>query len=511
MILYDTDAWYGYKHLFRCHGSAIFSWRTMPNAVISGFICSFAVYEAEYIRRHSSPPIYFQSLLVVLTILLIFRCQMAYERYWEGRSFVQVIISKLEDASTHVKFFVHSEEPTALIWKYNMSHMLIAYVALMWADFQEASLGKEDIFELTRRYNLKLQKRCLDELRNPKNRVEKLNAMIINSWVEAEVNGLVAVAPPILSRTFHVMSEINASYNEALIVATTPFPFPFMQVCAFLLHVYMLTGPIIIGAYVHSYYLGVILASLSVLGLFSLNHTCEEMEDPFGDDPNDLPLGDLLEEFQESLFYLGLVTMPAKARWFQLKLLVPILSAHRDRQKYDESKRLSLLTSNREDNKSGGGSPSKRRRRSSLLSKRLKLPNIPITLRSARNRKVTLSPTTKMLFSTPTFRSLSIAKPKTTRTSSGKLDLSGFKSQPPNIAEVFSKNKKIENVIDWKSIQMDLLEVDASSFFQLEEVDTEEEEISNRQIPKVSQVQDLEDQDQDQDRLEIEEERNLKC
>lgn len=50
------------------------------------------------------------------------------------------------------------------------------------------------------------------------------------------------------------------------------------QVCGMLLHLYMLSAPLVIGAYIQTPALGTMLATLSVLGLFALNKTAEELE-----------------------------------------------------------------------------------------------------------------------------------------------------------------------------------------------------------------------------------------
>lgn len=48
--------------------------------------------------------------------------------------------------------------------------------------------------------------------------------------------------------------------------------------CGFLLHVYMVTGPLVVGAFLHHWAFGTFLSFASVLGFFALNKTAEELE-----------------------------------------------------------------------------------------------------------------------------------------------------------------------------------------------------------------------------------------
>jgi hypothetical protein len=64
--------------------------------------------------------VYYPSLTVVLSFLLVFRINMSYQRYWEGRTAVQVMVSKLADIALHVKAFVLSDDAEATAWKDRM-------------------------------------------------------------------------------------------------------------------------------------------------------------------------------------------------------------------------------------------------------------------------------------------------------------------------------------------------------------------------------------------------------
>jgi len=103
------------------------------------------------------------------------------------------------------------------------------------------------------------------------------------------------------------VSVAQLAFNGAQKIQLTPFPFPFVQVCGMLLHLYMFSAPVVIGAYIQNPIFGTVLSAASILGMFALNQTAEELEDPFGVDPNDLPLDTILSQFRLSIFALELI------------------------------------------------------------------------------------------------------------------------------------------------------------------------------------------------------------
>ena len=71
-------------------------------------------------------------------------------------------------------------------------------------------------------------------------------------------------------------------------LATTPFPFPYIQVAVTLLHMYMYTVAITIA--IKYRYVGILPSGLLAFALFGLFMIGSELEDPFGEEANDLDL-----------------------------------------------------------------------------------------------------------------------------------------------------------------------------------------------------------------------------
>ena len=245
---------------------------------------------------------YFSGITLVLGFLLVFRTQLAYDRYWEGRTTIQVMMSKLEDVAIHGKTFVRGADRK--IWQRDLANLLLTYMVFVMADLR----GMLDLDDIIERYALQMKSQQRHMLYTHHYRPYVVMGWIVEHWVKQSVKpGGIATSDPTQSRTYKILSEAQLAYNGAQKIQTTPFPFPLMQVCGMLLHVYMFSAPLVIGTFLKNWYLSPILSFFSVLGFFALNKTSEEMEDPFGIDPNDLPLEHFIKIFRFHLEALGLL------------------------------------------------------------------------------------------------------------------------------------------------------------------------------------------------------------
>ena len=115
--------------------------------------------------------------------------------------------------------------------------------------------------------------------------------------------------PPVLSRLYQVLSDGHNGFMQAKKVAFTPFPLPYAQLVLLFLFVLMISGPVVIVAYVNSTFLAGCLSFLATTASFALNEVGRELEHPFGHEPNDLPLSELHYDFNVrlvSLLHMGL-------------------------------------------------------------------------------------------------------------------------------------------------------------------------------------------------------------
>lgn len=141
-------------------------------------------------------------------------------------------------------------------------------------------------------------------LRNAKGASAKVSLvyMWINEFIIREhLHGSMgSVAPPIISRLMQFTSDGHLWYNAARKMAYIPFPFPHVQLTTALLLFAIVVVPLLMLAKSHPYF-GFALNFLTVAILAGLNEVAKELENPFRNVPNDLPLNLFQAHFNESL------------------------------------------------------------------------------------------------------------------------------------------------------------------------------------------------------------------
>eukprot|EP00397_Hematodinium_sp_SG-2012_P020511 GEMP01021136.1.p1 GENE.GEMP01021136.1~~GEMP01021136.1.p1 ORF type:complete len:689 (+),score=114.41 GEMP01021136.1:108-2174(+) len=144
-------------------------------------------------------------------------------------------------------------------------------------------------------------------------RVIAICGWINTAAIERSAKGDFNVPPSILSRAVNTLSIGLHGYQQSLKLSLTPFPFCFAQLTYYMLILYMLIIPVVMPETCRSAPVWAAgLCFLSTLGVFGISAISEELEDPFGDDYNDLPL---LELHHDYIGALGDCLLPSLHRY----------------------------------------------------------------------------------------------------------------------------------------------------------------------------------------------------
>jgi len=197
-------------------------------------------------------------------------------------------------------------------FRYKLIHLFSMMHAVAMASISalhERSYSIIDIDHVPKRYI-----RVLDQL-DQRQKVE-----IVYQWINTLIivetgKGLLNVPPPILSRVFQEMEKAMIEYNQVVQIMTLPFPFPYSQVCLFMVFGHMICTPFIMAYYTGQASTAALFTFLSSASFFSLEMIAAELENPFGDDPNDLPSQAFQNEMNEGLL---LLLHPAASIYFEL-------------------------------------------------------------------------------------------------------------------------------------------------------------------------------------------------
>merc|ERR1719162_1266632 len=129
-----------------------------------------------------------------------------------------------------------------------------------------------------------------------------LSEFIIREHTAGSLGG---IAFPMIARVFQFLSDGTVHYNQARKVAYIPFPFPHAQLTTFFVTITAIVGvPLLTNQYVAQLWLGASLTFFSVTCIVGLHEVARELENPYRNVPNDIPLVTLMAEYNESLLVM---------------------------------------------------------------------------------------------------------------------------------------------------------------------------------------------------------------
>lgn len=234
----------------------------------------------------------YQSLTWVLGFVLVFRTQIAYSRYWDGANHLMKMTTEWCDACMQVLCFSDISDHAAEQVQSFQNAVVRLFSLLHGLALQEIAVMEDESFEcldLTGIDPALLE--GLQDLAEPGEKCDVVVQWIIRLVLEAMKNGIIPTPPPVVSRFFQEMNSGMISFRSMVLISEVQFPFPYAQVVSLLLGLQLALTPFIVGT---------LDAHVAAVGIFSFASTCslvvltltaQEIELPFGDDPNDLDCG----------------------------------------------------------------------------------------------------------------------------------------------------------------------------------------------------------------------------
>jgi len=298
MIEYNQRSRGGLALIFQLAGSVYP--RVAPFAFLSCAICltlKAITYwsDFEHFNHIFKHPYVYQIYTFVLGFILVFRCNLAYQRFWEGRTNIQLMSSKWADAILQaIVFDSFSKKSKKEI------HMWRARVISMMSLLHGVALAELGGQHHTMDVIKGVDPRCLKILKDP---TIKDKVFLVLIWVQDTLikrmqkeKGL-DVPPPISTRIFQELSNGMLGYKMAYKIYDTPFPFPYVQILTVQLLLLTITSGFVVNVFVDSPIWAVMFSCVAVGGYCAINEVAKELEDPFGVDANDLPMQNYQHEF----------------------------------------------------------------------------------------------------------------------------------------------------------------------------------------------------------------------
>lgn len=253
-----------------------------------------------------------------LSLLVVFRTSQAYARYWDGSTLLHQMSGDWFDAaSTVLSFCKYSKEDSVKIEEFQQLFVRLMSLlnAMILAELEGHNVGDDSKCDVIYVKNIlganamefellhpdAIDPKYIERVQKAKHKAEMVFQWIQNLIIENIVSGVLSIPPPLLTRTFQDLGSGMMHYHDALKYSDTPFPFPYTCATEILLMVHWLYTPIFVCTLTDSRIWVVFLSIMLVFVLWSLHLIAGELENPFGDDRNDLNMSEMQVDMNESL------------------------------------------------------------------------------------------------------------------------------------------------------------------------------------------------------------------
>ncbi|WP_158728242.1 MULTISPECIES: bestrophin family protein [unclassified Flavobacterium] len=271
MISYNTKDWFTF--IFRFHKADTF--RTLfPVMIAIGIYSGIIGYlEVEYFKLSDNS--YVKNITImhgmlgfVISLLLVFRTNTAYDRWWEGRKLWGSLVNNSRNFAIKLSVMLTDKEDLEYFKKW-----IPMYATVLDEHLKDIETSKElfddAIFEI-------------DHEKHKPNQVAKILFQKINELYKTNVisgNQLIVLNDEVKSFT-----EICGACER---IKNTPIPYSYSAFLKKFIFFYVMTLPFGYSFSLGYYVVAVVIFIFYVLA--SLELIAEEIEDPFGTDENDLP------------------------------------------------------------------------------------------------------------------------------------------------------------------------------------------------------------------------------
>ncbi len=285
MIVYEPN-----KNWFRDIGNLAKSWtmkKILRGVVLIGALAAITcivMYHYGYIPRlHSG---IFSLLGIVLSIVLVFRTNTAYDRWWEGRKQWGSLVNNTRTLAT----LLHASLPAADKESRFYFARHIANFAIALKEHLRKGVKMEELVHLQAEENESLNRKQ-----------HKPNHIAL--WIYSKIRTIYGAG----ALTDADLINLKPQY-EALIdilgacerIKKTPIPFSYSVYIKIFISLYGLILPF--GLFSDFGFYAIPLTMFIFFAMLGIELMAEEIEDPFGLDCNDLPTGDIAFTIKKNVF-----------------------------------------------------------------------------------------------------------------------------------------------------------------------------------------------------------------
>ncbi len=272
MITYDPKRWFRIVCSFRGTVMPRVATRVVLLTAFAAAL-AFAGWH-EYTRESKAlEPLGHTLLGVAVGLLIVFRNNSSYDRYWEGRKQWGGIVNASRSLLRGAVAYAGPAD--------DLARLAAAYALAL----KQHLRGNPDLGEVK-----PLVPAAVFDAASSAANPPSVLALAMSRWVEARL----AAGKLDANLARHLEAQVTALLDHQGAcerILRTPIPFAFAVHIKQLMMLYLATLPLVLVAKMN--WGAVPAVAVIVFGLLGIEEAGVEIEDPFGDDPNDLPLENL--------------------------------------------------------------------------------------------------------------------------------------------------------------------------------------------------------------------------
>lgn len=281
MTSYNPKEWFGF--IFSASKADTFR-KLIPIMIFIGFYSAGIAYlELEYWDlpedSHVKNISVMHSLLgFVISLLLAYRTNTAYDRWWEGRKMWGGLVNSSRNLALKLSAILTTENDLAFFRK-----MIPGYASILQKHLNDDDTAKQ-LFD-----DVDLE---IDHHKHRPNQVAKMLFQKVNDLYNSKkITGDQLI---IINNELQSFTDICGACER---IKNTPIPYSYSAFIKKFIFIYVLTLPFAYVFILGYFVIPVVVFIFYVLA--SLELIAEEIEDPFGSDANDLPIKKISENIKK--------------------------------------------------------------------------------------------------------------------------------------------------------------------------------------------------------------------
>lgn len=299
MIEYNNKVWF--RHILKFHKTDTFRILLFEMVIVAIYTALVAAVEIHLLRDLrmgasgesvekvlKNTTIMHSILGFVLSLLVVFRTNTAYDRWWEGRKLWGALVNNTRNLSVKMNAFL----PESCSSDRQFFKTMIGDFPTVLKEHLRAGINLDEIQDVNG-----FKSRLADNEHIPNLLIQDMYRRTKSLYADGNLSGdELLVVDKELKSFFDIMGACERIKN-------TPIPFSYSIFLKKFIFFYIVTLPIGFVAYFE--YWAIPISVFVFYVLVSLEIIAEEIENPFGTDPNDLPtqkLSDMIRRNVDEIF-----------------------------------------------------------------------------------------------------------------------------------------------------------------------------------------------------------------